>query len=88
MMKHENITCEFLYETEDSIYTVRADILAITESNYGADADGNRGVAARWIDDIVVDVLDSRGNNVTNTISKKLKEDILNQVDLLWEMIK
>jgi len=50
-----------------------------TEDDYGADADGNRGIRVTFLDDVVVNfAVDERGNDVEYD-----KEDI----DLLWDDI-
>lgn len=52
--------------TEASIYK---------ESDYGADADGNRGQEAYFFDDITLEIKDLRGNDITSKIEKKYKKE-------------
>jgi hypothetical protein len=53
------------------------------DNNYGADADGNRGIVAYFIDDLHIhSVLDESGNDATNKMSvcsyfiDKVEDDI------------
>ncbi len=71
---------EYEIETDEGEFIVDATITIEKDSNYGADADGNRGIASSWIGDIVI-------NNVFD-ISKQqhvkkedLSSDTLEQIN-------
>jgi hypothetical protein len=61
-----------------------ADVTFDTDSHYGADADGNRGIEARFLDRfLILYAEDADGNDVTNIMNKddefvdRVAEDVL-----------
>ena len=57
----EGRVIEAYVECEANVYT----------DHYGADADGRRGEDRTYIDDLVVTISDSRGNNIGPKLEKK-----------------
>lgn len=53
----------------------------VTDNNYGADADGNRGVSMSWVDDVEV-----TGNLYTDDGLPLSDEETLEALHLLLEM--
>lgn len=47
--------CTLIYRRGDLRIESRGDCVAYTDHNYGADADGNRGISADFIEDVTVD---------------------------------
>jgi len=59
---------EFLYGPNDEEYTANLTITIVSDPNYGADADGNRGVYREDIDDYTINsVADENGKDVEIT---------------------
>jgi len=44
------------------------------EKNYGADADGNRGIEASWADDLEFSILSEDGVDITNFVERHLPD--------------
>ena len=80
MMKHENFPFDFEYDT----FLVSAVAALTTDSNYGADADGNRGSEVIHIMNIdLINILDHNGV-VVNNLSQKMRTAIIDYAyDLL-----
>lgn len=53
-------TVTLIYETEINEYEITADIDYSHDKNYGADADGNRGVSKWFIEDIIITNITSK----------------------------
>ena len=62
-MKHIESVIEF--KDQDFHYVAAASI--VKDNNYGADADGNRGISVTFLDEFVIrSVFDGHGNDVTD----------------------
>jgi len=60
-MSRESKEVEF--EIDGEMFTADVSYTEVVDSNYGADADGNRGVRMTFIEDIEIErVVDSQGN--------------------------
>ena len=67
-------------EIDEKDFTATGTVDFITESNYGADADGNRGIEKTYIDDWdIVEVVDSEGKTVDLTVEMfhEIREKLL-----------
>jgi len=75
------MTLEITYDYEIEIsnhlieVTVQAGVEHQIDSNYGADADGNRGMRVEFADLDWIEILDKRGNDITDKIELKYKKE-------------
>ena len=69
------MSAEFEYELEIEGHVIKAYIEADgsihTDNNYGADADGNRGVTRHFLEDFTFKITDARGNDITDKLREK-----------------
>ncbi len=69
------MSIEFEYELDINGHIIKAYIEAEgsidTDPDYGADADGNRGVKRHFLEDFSFKVFDSRGNEITAKLREK-----------------
>lgn len=66
---------------EEEGLTAKVEVKMVSENNYGADADGNRGCYAEFVDDAIIEeVIDASGKDITSEISVKQKEQILDLI--------
>ena len=64
-------------EFKDVFYIVGLKVETITDNNYGADADGNRGTSQTFINDYSVEaIMNGAGEDVTDKFSDVDIEDI------------
>lgn len=61
----------FFVEYEDKEYSVTGSATFVHDSNYGADADGNRGMAMDFIEDVCFEIDDDKN------IPKETQQQIL-----------
>ena len=84
MEKRENDLVGIVYLP----YEADVEVKMVADNDYGADADGNRGVYHEWIDDVeVLEVRDENGirvNKVTPEMDKEIIEVVQDQ-DLSME---
>ena len=69
------MTFDYTYQpedlNEDSIeFEIEAEYTFAHDSNYGADADGNRGVPMTFLDDYRFYIYDENGDDVTDKIER------------------
>lgn len=80
-----DLTVAFELDDDSDVKEYEADlrVVLVTESSYGADADGNRGVEATFIDDVIIDeVRDIYGKKVSITDDiEKVIGDLVNDMD-------
>jgi len=74
----QNIELEFDYEIEKDNDTIAYNVVwrgsFEWDNNYGADADGNRGVCASWVEDVEFEVSDEYGETITNELKTQKPE--------------
>ena len=62
-------------------YTTDVAVFMYRDSNYGADADGHRGISMDFIDDIKIEkVRDLIGEDVSEEVWEKMEEGIIEAV--------
>jgi len=73
-------TVEFPYGEDEELYTAEVTVYISSDSNYGADADGNRGIYREFIDDIKIDsVTNENGEEVE--ITDDIYDIVSNELD-------
>lgn len=69
---------EFEYELEIEGHVIHVTVEAearMYRDLYGADADGNRGEWRTEMDDLEIKIVDGRGKDITEKLSKKYKSE-------------
>jgi hypothetical protein len=70
---------DFDFELEIGKHIVEVNIQAsiehVIDNNYGADADGNRGIRAIFTDIDWIAIRDKRGNDITDKVLKKYPKE-------------
>jgi hypothetical protein len=66
-------------DIDGQVFSVTIEASFYMESNYGADADGNRGIEAWFMDDYIL--TDIQGGNVTESIRSAIEDEISNMID-------
>lgn len=67
---------EFYIEHEDREFTVTVSAWLTNEHDYGADADGNRGIYMQWVDDIQVENISCEDNLLISEITKNIVSEL------------
>lgn len=82
---------EFTVYYEDKTITSEVEVCFVYDSNYGADADGNKGIGMYFLEDIYP-VEDITVDNEGNTLTEKEKQEVLNLLcseaeNYTWEVL-
>jgi len=56
-------------------WDVQIEYSTVTDRNYGADADGNRGMEVTFIEDVKFQIFDPKGKDITNTVMETWNGD-------------
>jgi predicted Ser/Thr protein kinase len=80
-----DLTVAFELDDNADVREYEADVrvVLVTESDYGADADGNRGMSVTFVDDVIIDeVRDIYGKKVSVTDEiEKVIGDLVEDMD-------
>jgi len=83
-MNHNFVYTDTRNNHDYRFFEIEVDYTFVTDNNYGADADGNRGVRMSFLDDFSFKIRTEEGEDVTNNIKlndKELYDIITKKVD-------
>ena len=75
-MRSQTKKLSFKFEYDDKDYETDVTIYFTVDTEYGSDADGNRGIYKKFIDEMVIErLIDSGGNNIID-----IQEDLYDYI--------
>ena len=72
----KDFECELEIEFKDVLFNVLCTVIMVHDPDYGADADGNRGIAVWFLDDIDYDIPASITDNADRAAFAQLVNDL------------